>query len=47
MNLERFLREIGEFLHSDPASFTNYAEAKKEALEAYYALHDALMQKDQ
>lgn len=40
--LELAIIAVGEFLHSDPAEFTDYAKAKKEVMEDWYYISDAI-----
>lgn len=40
--LELAVIEVGEFLHSDPAEYIDYAKAKKDALESWYYISDAI-----
>lgn len=40
--LELAVIEVGEFLHSDPAEFSDYKKAKAETLESWYYISDAI-----
>lgn len=40
--LELAAIEVGEFLHSDPAEFTDYKKAKAETLDSWYYITDAI-----